>query len=308
MEGDGTTSTSSSPSTSTSTATQVEQPAAGNIAAVSIKLPPYWPADPHVWFAQIEAQFATRRITNERTKYQHVVASLQPDIAQEVRDFIIDEPAEKPFATLKAALIARTSASEQKRLQQLLTEEELGDRKPSQLLRRMRQLLGDRKLENSILKQLFLQRLPSNVQLILASSSDSVDTDRLAEIADRIIDVALPHTVAAVAPSTKSSIPTSSTEISKLREEMEQLASQVRSLSFQLRERSRSRSRGQSQTPDRQNRPASPAPTPRSSTSTECWYHETYGDNAYRCRSPCSRAPSSTSPSSSSQGNDQAGE
>ena len=105
MEGDGTTSTLSSPSTSTSTASQVEQPAAGNIAAVSIKLPPYWPADPHVWFAQVEAQFATRRITNECTKYQHVVASLQPDIAQEVRDFIIDEPAEKPFATLKAALI-----------------------------------------------------------------------------------------------------------------------------------------------------------------------------------------------------------
>ena len=273
---------------------------------MSMKLLPYWPADPHVWFAQVEAQFATRKITNERTKYQHVVASLQPDIAQEVRDFIINEPAEKPFTTLKATLISRTSASEQKRLQQLLTEEELGDRKPSQLLRRMRQLLGDRKLENSILKQLFLLRLPSNVQLILASTSDSVDTDKLAEIADRIIDVAMPQTVAAIAPPAKLPTTTSDNELSKMRGEIEKLAGQMRSLSSQLKERSRSRGRSQTQGNGRQNRSASPAPTSRSSTTTECWYHETYGDNAYRCRSPCSRA--SSSGSSSAQGNDQAGE
>ena len=292
MEGDHTT------STSTSTSSQVDGHGDGNIAMVSLKLPPYWPADPHVWFAQIEAQFSTKKITSERTKYQHVVASLQPDVAQEVRDFIIDEPSENPFTTLKTALISRTSASEQKRLKQLLTEEELGDRKPSQLLRRMRQLLGERELEKSILKQLFLQQLPSNVQLILASSSDSVDTDKLAEIADRIIDVAMPPTVAAVTPSTTS----------QLRREIEQLASQVRSLSFQLRERSRSRNRGQSQYTGRQSRPSSPAPNLRNSSATaECWYHETYGDNALRCRQPCSRA-SSTTTGSSSQVNDQASE
>ena len=303
MEGDQNTT-----STSTSTPSPMDGHGEGNIATVSLKLPPFWPADPHVWFAQIEAQFSTRKITSERTKYQYVVASLQPDVAQEVRDFIIHEPSEQPFTTLKTALISRTSASEQKRLKQLLTEEELGDRKPSQLLRRMRQLLGERELEKSILKQLFLQRLPSNVQLILASSSDSVDTDKLAEIADRIIDVAMPHTVAAVTPSTTSRTPTTTSEMTQLRGEIEQLVSQVRSLSFQLRERSRSRNRGQSQYTGRQSRPSSPAPSHRNTPATdECWYHETYGDNAHRCRQPCSRA-SSTTTGSSSQGNDQASE
>ena len=109
-----------------------------------------------VWFAQVEAHFVTRNITAQETKYTYVVVSLQPEIAQEIRDLLLTPPTNRPYDQLKAELIKRTSASEQKRLHQLLIAEELGDRKPSQLLRRMRQLLADNRLEDNILRQLFL--------------------------------------------------------------------------------------------------------------------------------------------------------
>ena len=149
-------------------------PTQSSVSSFNLKLPPFWPNDPTIWFAQVEAQFLTRNITSQKTKYAHVVSSLQPEFAQEIRDILICPPTQNQYDALKKELIRRTSASEQKRLQQLLTAEELGGRKPSQLLRKMKQLLGSNQLEESILRQLFLQRLPTNVQLILVSTGDTI--------------------------------------------------------------------------------------------------------------------------------------
>ena len=120
-----------------------------------------------MWFAQVEAQFATA----QKTKFDYVISSLSPEIAMEVRDLL---PAENPYDTLKTQLIKRTAASKQCILQQLISGEELGDRKPTQLLRRMQLLLRD-KLgagtdANSFLRELFLQRLPPNIRMVLASA------------------------------------------------------------------------------------------------------------------------------------------
>ena len=199
--------------------------ASPTLAAVSIKLPPFWPADPEVWFAQVEAQFTTRGVTAQKTRFDYVISSLSPEFAMEVRDLLLKPPTESPYDTLKAELIKRTAASEQRKLQQLISGEELGDHKPTQLLRRMQQLLGD-KLgasadANSFLRELFLQRLPPNVRMVLASTDASMDLNKLADMADKVMEVATP-TVSAITDTR-----TDHSEIKQLREEVARLADLV---------------------------------------------------------------------------------
>ena len=203
---------------SSTVSTSDVQPTASPVTSISIKLPPYWPSDPALWFSQVEAQFTTRGITAERTKYAHVVGSLQHEVAQEVRGLLINPPSEAPYTKLKTELVKRTSASQKKRLKQLLHAEELGNRKPTQFYRRMQQLLGDIQLEPSIMKQLFLQRLPSNAQLILASTADEMDTAILAKMADKIVEVAPVHsTLSTVVPQSAPPPTAQSTEMRELR-------------------------------------------------------------------------------------------
>ena len=199
----------------------------------------------------------------------------------EVRDLVLHPPAEQPYDKIKEQLIRRTAASEQRRLQQLFTAEELGDCKPTQLLRRMQQLLGDHAdtADNSFLRE---QRLPANVRMVLASTPDTSNLDKLAKMADKIMEVATPA-VSSVATPTGIS-----TEVEKLRVELSRLGKLVSSLAH----RSRSSSRPSS---DSRSSRCSPTPTPRSnssdsSTPSICWYYAKYGDQARKCKQPCSQA------------------
>ena len=76
----------------------------------------------------------------------------------------------------------------------MFSSEELGDRKPMQLLRCLQQLAGDTPgADGAFLCELFLQRLPANVRMVLASTRGDTPIDEIAQLADKIIEVAVPQ-------------------------------------------------------------------------------------------------------------------
>ncbi|XP_077559151.1 uncharacterized protein LOC144174362 [Haemaphysalis longicornis] len=276
-------------------------PAAGNeIAALAIHLPPYWEHNPAIWFLQAELQFALSGITSQERKFHYVVRALPATAAEEVADILasfIRNPPATAYDQLKAALLERTAASERTCLQQLLYTEELGDGRPSQLLRRMTQLLGSRAqaMDGALLRELFLQRLPANVQMVLATAS-SMDLPSLASLADKVMEVAstaspiaavtatpaspAPRTTPAPADEGASASPAS---VDHLCERLEQLVAATRRNSSTHSSRpSRRRDRSSSRRRD--------AARGRSPTSVPgvCFYHRRFGGDTRHCLLPCS--------------------
>ncbi|XP_015438096.1 PREDICTED: uncharacterized protein LOC107193207, partial [Dufourea novaeangliae] len=116
----------------------------------------------------LDAQFVLRGITQEDTKFHHVVAQLDAKSAQEVEDILLTPPAENKYTRLKDELVARLSTSKQRKIKQLLEHEERGDRTPSQFLRHTRSLAGNDVPEDFI-RTLWPSRLPVFMQSVLAT-------------------------------------------------------------------------------------------------------------------------------------------
>ncbi|KAL0272125.1 UNVERIFIED_CONTAM: hypothetical protein PYX00_005215 [Menopon gallinae] len=103
----------------------------------------------------------------------------------EVIDIIKKPPAHDRYETIKRALISRLSVSQEKKTKQLLHKEHVGDRRPSRFLGRLRNLAGN-DVSDNLLRTLRTDRLPRELQPILATQCADTPPDRLAELADRV--------------------------------------------------------------------------------------------------------------------------
>lgn len=169
-------------------------------ASSPLQLPPFWGNRPALWFRAVEAKFnlAFPKITRELTRFEHVICVLPPEVAAEVSDIIENPDPTQPYTKLKEELVKRTSLSEAQRLKQLLSGQEMGTKKPSQLRRHMKSLVGDEQYVNSnALRELFLQQMPVSIQPILIALGD-LPVDRVAAVADQILETTLSAAIAAV--------------------------------------------------------------------------------------------------------------
>ena len=150
--------------------------------AVALKLPEFWESSAAAWFAQTEAQFALRDITADTTRYYYVVSALGSSTASRVVSLLKYPPATDKYAALKAHLLKTFELSDAERASRLFSLQGLGDSKPSELMGRMLDLLGEHS-PHFLFTQLFLRQLPSQVRAALANTTIT-DCRELAEEAD----------------------------------------------------------------------------------------------------------------------------
>lgn len=250
---------------------------------VAVRVPQFCASDPELWFSMVEGSFASAGVTTDKTKFGYITGALDPRYALEVRDIIVNPPAVNAYETLKSELIKRLSDSQEKKTRQLLEHQELGDRKPSQFLRHLRGLAGSA-VPDSMLRALWLGRLPGNVQAILASQKES-SLDKVAELADAICESISPRAFIAETTPSPSVIDVLVTQLqqlsSSLRGEMASMRQEITELRSNSRDHnrssSRSRVRSQSRTKSRDR-----------GTDGKCWYHWRFGAEAHKCSQPCS--------------------
>ncbi|XP_052751233.1 uncharacterized protein LOC128200775 [Galleria mellonella] len=258
------------------------EPGAQNMEScrVGVRVPPFYPEKPALWFAQLEGQFQLATITADSTKFYYAISQLEPQYAAEVEDVITNPPMANKYDRLKTELIKRLSASREKKVKQLLIHEELGDRKPSQFVRHLQNLAGPG-VPEEFLRTIWTSRLPASTQTIIASQPKAT-LEELAELADRIHDVVPPilH-VASTSAATSSGM-----SINHLNQQIEDLTKQVSALTTRLDRISRNserqpfnrlRKRSQFRSRSASNHKKYP----------NCWYHAKFGDQARKCIQRC---------------------
>lgn len=252
------------------------------VSKVAPKIPPFWPHRVKYWFVAVEAQFEIAGIVSDATKFSYVIGNLDAKFVHEIEDIITNPPPSgSRYEKTKDLLVKRFSLSEESRVKQLLDGEELGDRKPSQFLRHLRALAGTTIADDTIIRQLWTRRLPDQVRAILASHPD-LALEKLADLADNIIEVFSPAQVALCATT---SAPTPTFE-QKLTQRLDDLCKQVASLTA---DRHRTRTRNRSASSGRRSRVATPA------KSGMCWYHRKFAEKATKCTKPCNWTGNSSS-------------
>nr|XP_042894939.1 uncharacterized protein LOC122268758 [Parasteatoda tepidariorum] len=249
-------------------------PAMPELSPVAVKVPQFWKENPAIWFSRVESQFITAGITQDSTKYHTIVASIETDILSQVSDIITSPPVRNMYDSLKQRLIEIFSISEERRLKKLLQDIALGDRRPSALLRQMKDLAGDR-VGDALLKSLWLQRLPTQMQAILSTSSDPLN--KLATMENKIADVTFSNEIFPASSGTKQKVPNDG-EYSNI---IESLQAQVCELNKKLDKVLRFRGRSSDKNMNKHRNRST-------SKNRLCWYHFRFRERVNKCIQPCS--------------------
>lgn len=270
------------PTTEENAAASSSNAAAIDALSVKSRLPAFWRDDPSLWFNQVETILASQKLGDEQN-FCLIVAQLEKTEIEQIRDILASPPNGTRYQQAKKRLVAAYEETETKKLHRLFNDVELGDQRPSQLLRQMKSLAGAN-IPQGTLRMLWLGHLPSSTRAVLAVSKGD-DLEDLAILADKVHEQT--NEVNSLCDCrTKSAAATqreAENDVDNLKRTVEELTEEVAALRMQ-------RSR-----PWNRRHPASTNPryrqterqTQDQASNIICYFHRRFGTQARRCRFPC---------------------
>ncbi len=178
-----------------------------HVAHVAFKIPEFWPHDPTTWFRKLESKFRICNISHSSTKYDHLLLALPTEVCSNINDSLEenDENATDAYEQLKALLVSRYTKDHWAGAFKLLKYSEIGDMKPSDMMRQMKALLSTDDRPGTYFMASFLLLLPSDmIDRLIAK--DFKDCTKMAEYADLLYSRRRTNTIAAVNTNYKAAI------------------------------------------------------------------------------------------------------
>lgn len=93
-----------------------------DVEKIGMKIPQFSASHIKLYFAQLEANFAISKITEEATKFSYLVAAIDSEYLKYVSDIVYSPPADEPYTALKLKLLEQFEHSETKKLNTLLQD------------------------------------------------------------------------------------------------------------------------------------------------------------------------------------------
>lgn len=249
------------------------------------------------WFSSMDYWFSASGIFDDGQRSDTILASIDPNVLVQLQESMREAPPQGKYEFVKTKLIAHFADSEQRKLNRLLSEMPLGDKRPSELFHEMKRVAGN-VLGEAALKGLWAQRLPEAARPVIAASTGT--SNEFTKIADSIIDALAPRAVRQTTVAATAVTTTPLSEMDELKIVIAELRNQISNMP--RHSRSRSRGGGNGNGGQRSHTPANPSNNQSSNTNNGnssnanpvvnadpelCWYHQKYGNNARNCREPC---------------------
>ncbi|VDO94159.1 unnamed protein product [Schistosoma margrebowiei] len=139
---------------------------------------PFWPDNIEAWFCYAEADF-----------HEHgVVKALPREFNRYVTPCMFTSDVSEPYEILKRSILKRGDLTDRQSLDQLFNNIDLQRGSATDMLQRMREVIGLITFNEDLFKLLFLSKLPQQVQTVLVSFQHNA-LDELAASADRILEI-----------------------------------------------------------------------------------------------------------------------